>query len=427
MLASIAKSRLADSKQLLRNFAAFGVAELLVRLVRLLTVIVIARQLVPEIVGLAALTLTLFELIRVLANIGVGQKIIACESRLLDATCNGAHRIFWVWCILVAGIQIAAAMVLAFYFEQFLAGQMLAVLALVYPFMPGGLVQCFLLMRHGKAAETARIAATQTILDHILTACLLLIWPSQWSIVLPKILTAPIWLFLTRKAFPWSPKPQAGYAAPSQLVHFGLSVLATDMALALRSQLDKLIVAATLGVSALGTYYFAFNAGLGIVSSLITAFGTVLLPILCSVPEGQARSQKLKFATVLGAFLFVPVVAAQVLLAPFYVPLIFGEHWVHAIPLISILCLASIPTFVAAVATVWLRAEGRPHIDAKVNILSCIVALAALYFGAAFGGLTEAALCWVIGLTVISVPFAITVIGRATRTNLEEFKQETFS
>jgi len=427
MLAFISKFGLADSKGLLRNFAAFGVAEFSVRLVRLLTVIVIARQLVPEIVGVAALALTLFELIRVLANIGVGQKIVSCEDHVLEATCNSAHKIFWRWCILMAEIQIMAALLLIVLFDQILAGQMLAALSLVYLFMPGGLVQCFLLMREGRAAKTARISATQTIIDHILTACLLLAWPSAWSIVLPKLLTAPVWLYLTRQALPWSPKPDAGYVAPRDLIQFGLSVLATEIALALRSQFDKLIVAATLGLSALGTYYFAFNAGVGIVSSLIAAFGTVLLPTLCSVPAGPARLQKLKFAIALGTLFFIPLVAAQVLLAPIYVPIIFGAHWAHAVPLISILCLASIPTFTAAVATTWLRAEGKPGVDAKANILSCVAALTALYFGAVHGGLNAAALGWVVGLTLISVPFAVTILIRAIKPFSKNYNQEKFS
>lgn len=411
---------------LLRNFAAFGVAELSVRLVRLLTVIVIARQLVPEIVGIAALCLTLFELVRVLANIGVGQKIISCEENLLAATCNSARRIFWLWCGAVAIVQILVAAILAFGFRQILAGQMLAILSLVYIFMPGGLVQCFLLMRVGRASATARIAATQTICDHMLTATLLLIWQSPWSIILPKLITAPIWLLLTRRAFSWRPNIAAGYVPARSLMHFGLSVLVTDMALALRNHFDKIIIAATLGVSALGTYYFAFNAGIGIVASLIAAFGTVIYPSLCAV-QGQLRLQKLKQLILIGSAIFMPIIAAQILLAPIYVPLVFGAHWAHAIPLIMILCLASIPAFAAAIATAWLRAEGRPAIDAKLGVVSCIAALSALYLGANMGGLNDAALAWVGGLSLVTIPFAAWVVSSAFSKNSEIQQQEIFS
>lgn len=407
-----------QAMQILRGLIAFGSAELAVRLVRLLTVVVIARQLAPDIVGTAALTLTAFELIRVLANIGVGQQIIAAPAAQLDAICNTAHRIFWRWCLGVALVQLGVAAVLAFGFYQPLSAAMLATLSLVYLWMPGGLVNCYLLMREGRAGATARTTATQTIADHLLTALLLLIWQSPWSIVLPKLLTAPIWLVLTRRARPWGPNPAAGNVPARSLLRFGSSVLAADLMQALRTQGDKLIVASTLGISALGTYFFAFNAGIGIVSSLISAFGTVVFPTLCAVPRGRARSQSLRKAIMLGSIIFIPVILAQSGLAEFYVPLVFGANWSHAAPLVGLLCLAGLPMLAAVMATAWLRAEGRPGLDASASTLASVLSLGGLLIGAQSHGLNGAATGWVIGLALGLLPFAVTILARAIRPSL---------
>ncbi len=414
----------AGALPLLRGMAAFGAAELSVRIVRLITVIIIARQLAPEIVGVAALTLTLFELVRVLANIGIGQRIIAADEVDLDALCNTAQRLFWIWCCAVAAFQISVAATLAYGFGQDVAAQMLAVLALVYFWMPGGLVQCYLLLREGRASTTARNAATQTIADHLLTAALLLLWPSPWSIVLPKLLTAPIWLILTRRARPWATNPAAGYAPVKGLIRFGLSVLATDMLLALRSQLDKLIISATLGLSALGTYYFAYNAGIGIVSSLITAFGTVAFPWLCTSPEGRERAKNLRLVLGVGAALFIPLILAQALLAPYYVPVIFGPSWSHAAPLVAILCLAGIPMLFSSITTLWLRTKGQVGLDASAGLLACLCALGGLFIGTQTGSVETAATYWLAGLSLGILPFAAVVLRRGIRTtsptNLKE-------
>jgi len=417
----------AEASPLIKGLAAFGAAELSVRLVRLVTVVLIARQLAPDIVGIAALTLTAFELIRVFANIGIGQQIIAADADRLDALCNSAHRIFWIWCGLVAAIQLLVAGILAFGFGQTLSGQMLAMLALVYLFMPGGLVQCFLLMREGRAATTAKTAATQTIADHLLTAALLVIWPSPWSIVLPKLLTAPIWLLLTRRARPWKVDLAAGFIPARTLMRFGVSVLATDMMLAMRGQMDKLIVAATLGVSSLGTYFFAFNAGIGVSSSLISAFGTVALPWLCAAPAGRARLRKLHSVILLGSALFLPLILMQALLAPYYVPIIFGANWEHAVPLISILCLAGIPMLFTAITTAWLRANGRPEIDAKAGLASCLTALGGLYIGTQFGGIESAAGYWLAGLAIVALPFSALILARAARVHQSPITKEAFA
>lgn len=412
---------------MLTGLAAYGSAEIAVRLVRLVTVVVIARQLAPDIVGVAALTLTAFELVRVLANIGVGQRIIAADADRLAATCNTAHHIFWIWCSIVAAVQLLAALLMATAFNQPLAGAMLAVLSGVYLLMPGGLVQCYLLMREGRAGTTARTMATQTIADHLLTAGLLLVWQSPWSVVLPKLLTAPIWLLMTRRARPWYPDPSAGRAPVRELLGFGLSVLATEMLTATRNQLDKIIISATLGVTALGTWYFAFNAGIGIVSSLITAFGTVMFPGLCSVPTGRARSQRLRTAILLGSIIFLPVIAAQSLLAPFYVPVVFGDHWAHAAPLISILCLAGVPMLLGTITTAWLRAEGRANIDAMAGLITTGSALGALAIGVSGGHLELGAAFWVGGLAASILPFALFILRPALFARRAAPKQESFA
>jgi len=397
---------------LFKGLMAYGLAELSVRLVRLVTVILIARQLPPDIVGVAALSLTLFELVRVLANVGVGQTIIAADAARLDATCNTAHRLFWLWCGGVALVQVAVAGLLWLGFDQPLAAQMLGVLALVYLFMPGGLVSCYLLMREGRAATTARTVAIQTIADHILSAALLLLWQSPWSIILPKLLTAPIWLVLTRRARPWQPFAGAGREPVRGLLRFGLPVLATEMMAALRVQLDKLIIAASFGVTTLGTWFFAFNAGIGIASSLITAFGTLAFPALCA-GDGADTRRRLKMVAAMGALIFVPMVLAQSLLAPLYVPVIFGAHWVHAIPLIATLCLAGIPMICATVTTAWLRASGRPGRDAVAALAATVASLTGLWIGCQTGDPVHAAIGWVGGTTLVILPFAAFTLWRA--------------
>lgn len=402
---------------LLRGFGAFGSAELANRGVRLLTTVVIARQLAPEIVGEAALALTLFELVRVLGGIGIGQRIIAVPEAELATVCNTARRLFWAWSLVLVLVQLGVAMALGLAFGEPGAAAMLAALALVYPLMPGGLVQCYLAMRDGLNSRLARTAATQAIADHILTAALLLAWPSPWSIVLPKLLTAPVWLVMTRRNRPWQPIAAAGHACWREMVRYGGGVLAAEGLTALRQQGDNLVIAATLGSTALGTYYFAYNAGLGIVTSLAGAFGTVSFPMLCAAPAGQARRAVLRKVMILATALFVPLVAAQALLAPLYVPIAFGEHWAFAAPLIAVLSLAGLAQLASILTANWLRAEGRVGSDAARSLLSCTCALGGLYAGSLTGNIQVAVLGLVTGTSIASTISAILTLAPALRRN----------
>jgi O-antigen/teichoic acid export membrane protein len=276
--------------QLVRGMMAYGSAELVGRVVRLATTIVIARRLTPEIVGEAALVLTIFELVRVLERVGTGQQIVVAPDGELAAACNTVRRIYWGWSLVLLTGQLVVAGVLAFLCHRVVAGQMLAALSVVFLFMAGGHVQYHLAMRAGKVGHLARMNAMQVIVDQCVTLGLMLVWPSPWAIVIPKILAAPVWLACSLHAHPWTPDASAGLLPMGRILRSGGSILLADGLTALRTQGDNLIVAAILGTQMLGTYYFAFNAGLGIVTSLVSAFGSVIFPMMARAPAGRRAS-----------------------------------------------------------------------------------------------------------------------------------------
>ena len=403
------------SGPLLRGLAAYGGAEALNRLVRICATMVIARQLAPHIIGEAALALTIFELVRVLARTGVGQKIISCPAAELDATCNTAHRLFWQWGFVLAILQWLIAAIVAAAFGQYAAGGMLAMLSLVYLVMPGGLVQCHLAMREGLANRTAKTTAAQAMADHVLTAVLLIAWPSPWSVALPKLLTAPVWLVMTRRARPWRADALAGTVPMRSIAGFSASVLAAEIMTALRTQGDNLIVAMVMGTGALGTYYFAYNAGIGIVSSLVNAFGLVAFPLLCATAPGEDRRTALRGICLVGLAVFIPLIALQSLAASWYVPLLFGAHWAFAAPLVSLMCLGGLPLLAATLNACWLRAQGRPGADAISSAFTCITALGGLVLGIAMGSLGWAAAGLIAGQTIAAAFYAARILGPALR------------
>ncbi len=387
----------------LRGFAGYASAELANRVVRLGAILVIARHTDAAMLGTAALALSLFELVRVLANVGIGQRIIVATADELEAICKTASRLFQALCAAVAMVQLGVAAILAWGFGLPEAGAMLAVLAAVYAFMPAGLVHIHLAMREGKLGATARIAATQAILDHVLTMALVVIWPSAWAIVLPKLLTAPVWTVLARRARPWAKSAAVAGAPVSEFRAFFGGVLGSEAMIALRGQADKLLIGALMGVKTLGIYYFAFGAGLGIAQSLVTAFGIVLFPNLASIADAQQRSARLRQATLAGLACLIPFAGLQALAAHLYVPLVFGEHWADAAPYVALLALSAIPLFLAAAVGAGLRADRRPGAEAAISCAATVAALGGLALGSQFS-LAAACAGYALGLAFVLLP-----------------------
>lgn len=397
---------------LMRGLVAFGSAEAVTRVIRLGALLIVARRVTPEIFGTAALALSLFELVRVLANAGIGQRLIVARDDELASLCRTAYRLFWLVCLTVAAIQLAVAAMVATVFALPQAGMMLALLALIYCVMPPGLVQIFLTMRAMRMEAVARIAATQNIADSLLTVALVVVWPTAWAIVLPKMLAAPVWTVLARRSTRWDGDSRIAPAPYREFALMGPSVLATELLAALRLNADKLIVGALFGTEILGLYYFAFNAGLGLTQSFVAACNMVVFPHLAkaSAADGVAEFRK-AFAT--GLAMLAPVVAAQALLSPFYVPLVFGETWVPAVPYIALLSLAALPLYAGSLVGAALRVEGRPQHEAVLTGLGSAAALAGLAAAAPLD-LTAACLGYGLGLAVIFLPAAIRRLTRKT-------------
>lgn len=372
---------------LVGNLMAYGASEVAAKASRLLVVMVAARTLDLTEIGIAATAIAAGDILKSLTENGVGQRIIAAKDEDLAATTATAHRIFWLWC---TGLFFAQALIAYVYFVNG-GNATLAILILTigaeYLFMPAGLVQVALAMRAGKMRQTAAIAGSQVVGANIISIVLLLIWPSAFALVLPRLLSAPIWLAAVRRLHPWVKDTATGFAPLAPFVQYGWAVLGVELVKALRLQADKMVVGVMLGTEALGLYFMAFNAGLSLSNAFTVAFSKVLFPHLSQTTD---RTVALRQSILTGLGLICPLVILQAVLAPYYVPLMFGDDWSDISGIVSILCLVAIPTTIWTAAAGWLRTNGRPDIELWVTI------------GFTLG---------VIGNTILLAPYGLTVVA----------------
>lgn len=393
-----------------RNLWAYGASEAAAKASRLLVVVAIARLLDPAAIGVAAAALAASEILKALTENGVGQRLIAAPDSSLAASCNTAHRIFWIWCLGLFCIQIAIGYALYLANGDSLLFALIAILAAEYLFMPGGLVQCALAMREGKLRQTATIAGAQVVGANLATVALTIFWPSPLALILPKLIAAPIWLLAMRRLRPWRPDPAAGGAAIRPFLTYGSAVLGTELVQALRMQGDKILIGALMGAEVLGLYFMAFNAGLGLTNSFSAAFSKVVFPHICQAGD---RRRAVGQALALGLGIMIPAVILQALAAPYYVPMLYGDGWTGISDVVSILCLAAIPGLVWSAAAQWLRAHERADEEFAVAAILTL-ALMANTFLLASQGLTVVATGYLVVATAVQLGAAAFVFLNAT-------------
>ena len=387
---------------LLGTIAVWAASEAVAKVARIGATMMAARLLAPADLGIVALVLATGEILKALAENGVGQKIIAASDADLEATCNTASRIFWVWCLGLFMTSCGIALCFELFGDARETAILLVIFSVQFLFMPCGLVQCFRAMRNGRTRSVAAIAGAQIVVSALLAVVLLFVWPVAAAMILPRALTAPAWAIAMRRLSPWKAHPIAGFAPLRPFLSFGGAVLGVEAVKAVRMQADKLIIGGVLGLEALGIWFFAFNAGLGLATSFATAFGIALFPHLCAHRDRTNRREALSSALRLAICVIVPIIFVQSALAPIYVPIIFGERWADVSDLVSVLCLAAVPAVVWTAVSQWLRAENRATTDFVASVCITALTISSLALAANFG-LTTSVYAYLIASAVAQI------------------------
>jgi len=363
-----------------KNIIYLMASEASIRITRLATAVILARMLSAHEFGVIAIAMTLQEITHTLTRNGIGAKIIQTPDSKLKAVCNVVYRMNWQLCLSLFVIQCALAQPLAIFYQDDALFPLIIALALPYLIYPWALVQVYLTQRQNRLNITAFAWGGQISLDNLLSAGLAIAGFGVWSVIIPKIIVAPCWVFYYRHIQPWKPDNRDYPEEKKQILSFSFHVLGSEICATLRRNIDRLLIGSFLGLDVLGLYYFAINAGLGLTLSLSTAFNTAFYPHLCALKNQPSHFIKtFKKGLLLVMTASFCIFGSQALLASWYVPLIFGEKWQHAVPLLIILTLSGALRPAAEACAQMLRAINKPHIDFKWNIVFTLYLSLSIY------------------------------------------------
>ncbi|HEY9298748.1 MAG TPA: lipopolysaccharide biosynthesis protein, partial [Phormidium sp.] len=370
------------SNQFIRNISWLGASEVIIRLSRLATTVVLARFLSPHDYGLAAVVMTIHEFFFVFTRYGANAILIQANQAEIKDLSNST---FWlnsiIFCTLFF-LQCLAAFPLAIIFHDSQIILPLCLMAASYLILPLGAIQAGLIARENLLKITAFVNVVQLSLGNLLTIIMAILGLGMWSIVLPRLFLAPIWVFVYRRNHPWRLTSSFTTEGWGEIFNFSKHILGTELLKNFRNNLDYLIVGRFLGIEALGIYYFAFNAGLGISMSIISSINYSFLPYICAMKSDFSGFKHRYFSSLkFIAILIITWVTLQSLLAPYYVPIIFGQKWAGAIPILILICLSAIPRPFESAAAQLLIAVGKPELVLRWNLLFSLIFAGCIILG----------------------------------------------
>ncbi|MCL1145192.1 oligosaccharide flippase family protein [Shewanella marinintestina] len=413
-----------------------GSAQVLGRIVRLGSSIIIARLLTPEVFGQVAIILASFEIICTPTRRISSAALIKMNDSELKQSLNAANQVNWFAAITAFVAMSLLSWPLAIYFDDMQLIPPMILMATSYLLLPLGMLYAAINLRANKMRVVGRAVLWQTFFDGVLTASFALLGLGIWAIILPKVIVVFIWIGVHkyRNPLPEASSPQSTPMAHDKannktnsqisdkatdnpqlaipmgllskilstqaqaMLTFGLQVGFGDLAIALRQNIDYILVGYFLGIEALGIYFFAFNASLGISLGLVQSYGTALYSHLCQQqPKGPTQSNpkqhfvskqqkyfdSLKFIMLLT----VPIIGLQSLLAPLYVPLVYGQKWLDAgaLPVFILLCLSGFVRPLGEAASQYLISVGKTRFNLICNAAFTLILALTIAISSHFG------------------------------------------
>ncbi|MBU3005716.1 oligosaccharide flippase family protein [Paraglaciecola arctica] len=361
------------------------VATYIAKIINLITVVVIARILTPEELGVYAIAAAMVMVVDVLKSFGVSSYIIKKDEIVKDDI-RSALGLNVLITSSLGLLIIVMAKPLEIYYEYNHIAELLWLLSIsffVSPFFGNGMA---LLARNFEFKSRVKVSLTSQVFELIITITFISMGFSYFSIAIGVALKSLLQIVLIRlyqtKDMCWRPQ----FHGMSRIAKFGLFVTLSNLFERLTLISTDLIIG-KLGTPSMVAY---FSRGLGFIEfltgTITQGISPVTMPFLAEKKRlGQALEPAYYHASkLLGAILLPVLLVAGVASYPVII-LFFGEQWVESASLVSTLCLWGVFRNIHALSPSLLVTTGHERHLFTRNLVLFILTGFGVYLSFPFG------------------------------------------
>jgi lipopolysaccharide exporter len=370
-----------------------------IRGIGLVSMIILARLLVPADFGLVAIATALAGALAAMSEFGFQVALIqnqAAGRRHYDT----AWTLGIVRGLVVAGALAASASPLAALFSDPRLKPVLLVLALgvIITAFENIAVVDFRRDLHFKMEFVYRGLAKIT--SAIVTIPLAIVLRSYWALVSGMVAGQLGGVLLSYLMCSYRPRPCL--AAWRELIRFSKWLLLNNILYFAYHRVDTFVIGRFVGAQPLGLFRMAHEIASLPTTEMVAPIRAAILPGYAKLASDQERLRA-SFAATFGTIVMmaVPVAVGIGLTADPLVRLILGEKWLQAIPLLEVLCIAGAVNVCTANTWPVFIALGRPWINTALTALGIVVLIPLLLWSVPRAGTVGAAWSLVAAAAVV--------------------------
>ena len=343
------------------NYFAMGI--------QFVSVMIIARLLTPEEMGIFSIAASLIILAQVFRDFGVGQYIIQ-EKELTDDRMRAAFSLTLISGWLLAALIYLASPYLGKFYESEGITSVLQILAINFILLPFGATTMAFLRREMNFKARMYVNGVASIIRATTTIVCVYQGFSYLSLAygaLAEAATTVVVSVLLRPAhLPWQP----GIKELLHVFRSGWKLAVNTFMGFLSSNLTELMLGKLVSIQGVG-YYSRANATINIFDKLITSSTkAVALPYFSAEHrDGQDMGRNLTTATVYITALAWPFFAFVAYYSLGVLRLLYGDQWDFTAPVVSSLCVVAMLSFLSYFFDAFLVATGHPGKLIKAHII----------------------------------------------------------
>jgi len=356
-----------------------------VQLINIITNIILARILNPEIFGVLSMVIVFAGLAFVIQEAGLNSFLIYQNENKRDIISTT----FWLnilFSLLIAGIIYFCSNIIANFYDNNQVNTILSYISIGIIFGSLGSTHRALLMKNNQFKDITKIDITAEIISSTFSILLAmyvnpLLAISAKYVIRPLIQSVFVFKYSRIKI-----NLRINIKILKELFLYSSSVLGSQLFMCLNNNIDFILVGRYLGDRLLGIYSIAFQWGSLARYYLSGAVIRVLFPEVSKIQDDKQKMRTLYYKVIKGlAFITFPVCFGLAMVSNDFISFFYGNRWLEVVPILQILLIAGGLSSITVIGGPILRGIGRPDLEMKLSILSFILFTLTLLFVVKYG------------------------------------------
>lgn len=372
--------------------------------------VLLMRLLSPEAYGLLAMAMVLIGFADAFKGMGLKSALVQKH----DSTPRQTSTVFWfilMFSACLTALFVAAAPYAADFFGEPNLTGIVQWLSLLFVLGTVGIVPRSGLEKEMRFDALAKVDVTSVVLSGIVATTMAFTGWGVWSLVAQRLVQVAsknvlVWGYST-----WRPGAQFSFTAAKELIQYGGNLTGFNMVNRLARAGDDLLIGKFMAAGSLGVYNRAYRLMMLPIKKVIRAVSDVLFPALSAIKNNEERVRRIFLRTVRAiSFLTFPMMMGLIVVADVFVLALLGNKWEPAIPIIRVLCVASLVQTLSN-PTGWIyRSQGRTDWMFRWGLVGSTTLLGAIILGVYLGSIESVALCYTVANVLLLYP-VLTIPG----------------